>query len=594
MAASRASTPLSVKADPDVVAPGFFVLRTPLLPFDEFAAWSAGLEAPAVSQDAAALKKALAADRERLRGRLRTLVLRPEVLDALFVASPSLSESLKAWQQEPQSERSRDVERALVRYFERMTTRPTPFGLFAGCSVGQIGRETRLVLEARRTYGRHTRLDMHYLCGLAEALKTAPELRFALEVRPNSSLYRAAGRWRYVEARIDPKTRERSYHLVSVEGTDYLDATLARARDGALPGKLAAALADEEISYAEAEEYIGALIESQVLVPELEPAMTGPEPIAELIGRLRAHPQTLSHAERLAQTQAALADLDAAGVGLAPQRYREAARLLDGLPFEVELPRLFQVDMVKPAPEAVLGARVVAELARGVALLRRISPVREDDDLRRFLDAFAGRYEGREVPLTEALDEENGIGFGPTGEAANEASPLLEGLDFLEEATPAAWGPREAFLLGRIQEAVRRRQTAIELDERDVAALEASGPPPLPDAFAVHATLAAASQDEFARGRFRIYLQGCAGPSGANLLGRFCHGDAALQAQVERHLRAEEALRPDAVFAEIVHLPQGRLGNVILRPLLRDHEIPYIGRSQAPRERQIPVTDLLV
>ncbi|MGH3994155.1 MAG: thiopeptide-type bacteriocin biosynthesis protein, partial [Pseudonocardiaceae bacterium] len=28
--------------------------------------------------------------------------------------------------------------------------------------------------------------------------------------------------------------------------------------------------------------------------------------------------------------------------------------------------------------------------------------------------------------------------------------------------------------------------------------------------------------------------------------------------------------------------------------MLRDHEIPYIGRSQAPRERQIPVTDLLV
>lgn len=182
--------------------------------------------------------------------------------------------------------------------------------------------------------------------------------------------------------------------------------------------------------------------------------MTGPEPIAELIGRLREHPETLSYAERLDQTQTALADLDAGGVGLAPQRYREAARLLDGLPFEVELPRLFQVDMVKPAPEAVLGAQVVAELARGVELLRRISRFREEgDDLRRFREAFAGRYEGREVPLTEALDEENGIGFGPTGEAG--ASPLLEGLDFPEDATQAAWGPREAFLLGRIQEAAR-------------------------------------------------------------------------------------------------------------------------------------------
>src|SRR5215510_11424640 len=83
MAESRAPTPLSVKADPGIVPSGFFVLRTPLLPFDELEAWSSGLEAPAVSRDAAALEQALAADRERLRGRLRTLVLRSEVLDAL-------------------------------------------------------------------------------------------------------------------------------------------------------------------------------------------------------------------------------------------------------------------------------------------------------------------------------------------------------------------------------------------------------------------------------------------------------------------------------------------------------------------------------
>jgi hypothetical protein len=33
------------------------------------------------------------------------------------------------------------------------------------------------------------------------------------------------------------------------------------------------------------------------------------------------------------------------------------------------------------------------------------------------------------------------------------------------------------------------------------------------------------------------------------------------------------------VFAEIVHLPEGRIGNVIARPVLRGHEIVYLGRS---------------
>ncbi|HEY4590363.1 MAG TPA: thiopeptide-type bacteriocin biosynthesis protein, partial [Thermoanaerobaculia bacterium] len=52
--------------------------------------------------------------------------------------------------------------------------------------------------------------------------------------------------------------------------------------------------------------------------------------------------------------------------------------------------------------------------------------------------------------------------------------------------------------------------------------------------------------------------------------------------------------RPDAVFAEIVHLPQGRIGNILARPVLRDYEIPFLGRSGAPPDRQIPVTDLRV
>ncbi|MGH9022926.1 MAG: thiopeptide-type bacteriocin biosynthesis protein, partial [Acidimicrobiia bacterium] len=48
--------------------------------------------------------------------------------------------------------------------------------------------------------------------------------------------------------------------------------------------------------------------------------------------------------------------------------------------------------------------------------------------------------------------------------------------------------------------------------------------------------------------------------------------------------------RPDAVFAEVVHVPGGRVSN--LRPVLRDYEIPYLGRSGALSTRQISVTDL--
>src|SRR5262249_5930095 len=45
---------------------------------------------------------------------------------------------------------------------------------------------------------------------------------------------------------------------------------------------------------------------------------------------------------------------------------------------------------------------------------------------------------------------------------------------------------------------------------------------------------------------------------------------------------------------EIVYLPEGRIGNVLCRPVLREYEIVYLGRSGAPPDRILPVTDLML
>jgi class I lanthipeptide synthase len=541
----------------------------------------------------------VAADRSRLRAGLAAALDRPEVRDALFVASPDLHDSLALWRGEPESKKGQRTEKALVRYFQRMTGRATPFGLFSGCSVGRVGEQTRLEIAGLRACRRHSRLDMDYLAALAQDLDRDPALRAELLYRPNSSLYRAAGRLRYAEARM--RERRRSYFLVAVEVTPYLEATLRRAAGGARRCELAAALVaedpDGEIALADAEEYVDSLIDAQILVSDLSPLLTGPEPVHDLIARLRAGAAGSRFAGALEGARQALAGIDAGGLGAPPESYLAVARGLGALPTRIELPRLFQVDMVKPEGFAVLGADVLAELGRAVELLLPLSPGLEEEGLERFRAAFVERYgEGAEVPLTEALDEEVGIGFELTGESGSEPSPLLEGLapPPRETDVKVPWGARCEILLRKVEEAHAQGRREIELTADDVRRLSGRGPFPRPRAFAVLATLAARSQEALDAGDFRLLFHYCVGPSAARLLGRFCHGDEALRREVERHLREEEALAPDAIFAEVVHLPEGRLGNVLCRPRLREHEIPYLGRSGAAPEHQIPVSDLRV
>jgi thiopeptide-type bacteriocin biosynthesis protein len=567
---------------------GFFALRTPLLPLTEWIAWGEGLEAASLFGDEARFVQAYKSDVARLRERLLKIVTQPEICDALFIASPNLNERFSSWADEPDSERGRKLEHVLVRYFARMCGRATPFGLFAGCSVGTIGDETNLQIEGREKYERHTRLDMDYLFALVNELKQDKEIWSDLSFRPNSSLYRAAGRVRYVESRV--KDKKRSYHLVAVEDSDYLQATLKRAQNGAGINELAEQLTGAEISYEQARDYIHQLIENQILVPDLRLFVTGQEAIHPLIEQLKKNSATKEMSDVLAKTQDAIDAIDSEGLGVAPERYQSIATQLESLPTKVSLAKLFQVDMVKPAPESVLGEKVIREIKNVIENFHRMvsSP---SQALVRFREEFTKRYESREVPLVEALDEEIGIGFG----SGSENTPLLKDVAvFSPSKNLEEHSPRLNLLLQKLCHALQKGSNEIALTKEDIEKLSVKSPPPLPDGIETMFTLVASSTEALNKGNFRIIWHGAHGPCGARMLGRFCHADEKLRGHIENHLRAEEAHRPDAIFAEIVHQPEGRIGNVLARPVLREYEIAFLGDSGVADDKQILVTDLMV
>ena len=144
---------------------------------------------------------------------------------------------------------------------------------------------------------------MDYLWTLAEAVERDPGLREELDYRPNSSLYQVGDRLLFAEARQSRSGR--SYRLVAVGATPYLMQTLARARDGARLGTLAAALVDDDITRADADEYIAELADSQVLVADVRPQLTGAPPTDTLAATLGRYERSAGLARQLGEAAAA-------------------------------------------------------------------------------------------------------------------------------------------------------------------------------------------------------------------------------------------------------------------------------------------------
>lgn len=118
-------------------------------------------------------------------------------------------------------------------------------------------------------------------------------------------------------------------------------------------------------------------------------------------GAYHALPRTILCSAGSAAASRCAGRLDAAPCTADTAPYAAIAQALTGLGMAPALARLFQVDLVRPAPEATLGYGVVDEIVRGVALLRRLGRSRHSDPLERFRDAFLTRYEGRAVQWLE-------------------------------------------------------------------------------------------------------------------------------------------------------------------------------------------------
>jgi hypothetical protein len=479
-------------------------VRTPLLPLATLADLT-GNAARAVWLAGGDLDAAVRADEEHLDERLRALLANPLVRSAIAYASPDLAAALDRG----------EVPRAALAYVARMAGRYTPFGLFAGCASGAVDGEPRYDLAPRESLRVRWRADVRH---------PRPSETYV----PNSTLHVAADRLRFVERAAG------AFHGVAVEEDEALRLVLDAARDGARLPDLAALLAGDGVSGEEADGYVVALTEAQVLVPDA-PSVTGPQPEGD------------GHA-----------------------------------------------DSSRPVT-FVLGDRVLAEAHRAVEVLHPLyRPTGLDDDLARFRTAFRDRWGEAAVPLLAALDEETGIGFGPPTALAAAGAPLLASFDPVPSTDGPPWTPVDHHLVDLLSRALRERSFEIDLGHDDLYPLRNQDPRPLPDALALLCTVAARDAAAVANGDFRLVVHGATGPNAAALLARFADLDPGLDALARNVIAAEEALRPDAAHAEVIHLPDGRSANVAVRPVLRSYEIPLLGGSGVPPERRVALADLTV
>jgi lantibiotic biosynthesis protein len=509
--------------------------------------------------------------------------------EAIYIASPALFDACQELMAGKiiAAEKRKKIIQSLAKYYARMSSRCTPFGLFASCSQAGWGERTAIVVSHRPK--RRTRLDMFYLCRLVQELQQNSNIRNRLRFYPNTSIYFLGNEIRYIETLyIDDR---RTYRISAVDNSEYAGEILRLAGKGATICQLAEHLLKYEVEPGEAVEFIESMIESQLLTTEWEPALTGKEYMCqvmetlELINRSQPDPEITYIAGLLRNIEQQLQLLDENNIN-EPAQYTMIADLIKmlGVPFEEE--KIFQVDAVQGIKEeSTVDNHVQQSLQDVLYLFEKIILYYPNPLLEQFRKRFKERYEDREVQLAEVLDTETGIGFSDPSNMRQD-SPLLDGLVLQAGAGKElnAFNTWDNYWMKYLVKVQKESKYTITLGEKEIEALKttkAEWPPSISVAFRL-------------TNHGKVFIEHIGGSSAINLAGRFTYASEAIDATINEITQQEALQNEDVIFAEILHMPESRTGNVLQHRACRNYEIPYLAKSSVAKDFRIDIADLWV
>ncbi len=521
------------------------------------------------------------------RSWLRLVWKQEALVEAIEVASPALARRVGdvCGGRVQQPRRVRRVVESVIRYLLRMTSRATPFGLFAGVAPLRIGSAASV-----RWGGRHravARPNAERLAEVITQLEARPEVLRRLPVVANNLGFVRGDRL-VVPCQQHPGAVRLGD--VSVRHTRAVQAVIQAAQSpitiGELIEKLAAELPGRPLAAIEA--MLAELVCCRVLVTSLHPPMDVTDPLGYVIEQLTAIETGTAPLPLVRELRAISGELS---------RHDEASVPGERRAVRVAVSRRMSAICDRPGPclavdlrvdcSVVLPQAVAREAEAAASALVRLTPQPFGNPAwqawhARFLDRYGS---GAVIPVGQIVNADTGLGY-PAGYRDSGMTPPMPPLS-----------TRDRTLLRLAQQAALNGGDEMVLDERALSELAAEStetrPPQIPPHIELRFSLHAPTTDALDRGEFTVVVVSAARQAGTTT-GRFLHlFDSEDRGRIVHAFASLATLTRGSLLAQVSCPPLSpRTGNLARTPAVFP-PIP-LGEHRPDGIAQIPLDDLAV
>ncbi|PWK79598.1 thiopeptide-type bacteriocin biosynthesis protein [Mucilaginibacter oryzae] len=488
----------------------------------------------------------------------------PLIKESIYIASKSLYNELNAFFEGNEKASGKEVQliSSFYKYMARMGNRATPFGLFAGCAAVNWGTGNNITLTGR--YRKHIAPDAVVSFELARQIEAANKLNAGYKI--NNTIYKVGDDIRFITYHVIDK--ERIYQVSAVDANPVIDNIIETVGNTIWSRQQ---LLDHfpEFDRDDLLEFINDLIDVQLLKPAFEPVIGFDFPlfiqqtddlalnntISELIGLLNGGDNYGSQPANWLSFYSRVEKLTSTITGR-------------DLKDQIHITRFDQLE------SRIVNSALQAKIAKGITLLNNLCTPGLNKRLEQFKNRFRKRYEEQSVPLLEVFDTDTGIEYGQWYE---HETLFTEGLYATGEAAGAQveYTELDFKMLDLLNEAKAGRIYHITLPDNFA---KQRGSDNLP--FSMCAVFQLFENDV-------VFLERVTGPGALSMIARFATADEEIY-KIGLEIAGKETENfPEAMFAEVIHMPEERILNVMSHPPFWPHELAYIDDAKGKSVLQL-------
>ncbi|MBS1548305.1 lantibiotic dehydratase family protein [Amniculibacterium sp. G2-70] len=510
----------------------------------------------------------------------------------LFIASPTLLDEFKKLKEgKIKDVKSIDkINISLYKYWSRIKSRPTPFGLFSGVSLGKIHNHTDLVFSEKSIA--KIRMDMKYLFDIFTYLKDIPEIKNQVIFYPNDSIYSFNSKYRFIEKKYSNDSIK--YEISATDKSSSLKKLLLLAKTGINYKGIVDFLVSE--GYNEDEnlhEYINNIIDSQILISELEPTLIGDDYLERILKIIEE--RNISHDifNKLKDLKFELKILNEKNTVIEISDILRIEKIVKNIKIPFDNKYLIQIDSTKQFQSSYLNKDYTNELLDAITFLSKIGSIKnENQDLEDFKSIYQEKYESEEISLLQALDPEIGIGYPVSKNVGKEYSnSLIKNFLLVNNSVKKGqkrWDLIQDILIEKIITAKENKDNEIVISKEDFPFFDMVRSDMSPVIYSIFEAINDTQNNAL------IYLKFVGNGSGAKLMSRFSRLDKGIEEYVKKLMKIEQE-KSNIEFVELSHLSESpRVGNISIRPRLTNYEITCLSNSNLDQKFIIPISDILL